>query len=178
MIIPIFEKFYPLSCGLVIACHTKWNQTCGKSEIVCFCYRFSTFRPCTGLYKLPQENCGNTDVILYLGDPISRTIQFILWLATNESCIQKISPSPISTQCKWPMHHLHMLPAFWSWVSELRWKQAMCPYTMNKPDSIPWPFYSLMCCKRGEWQWCSSEPGLLLWCQRSCWGLWSPVCPV
>ena len=55
------------------ACHAKWNQTCGKSDIACFSGGLSTFRACTGLYKpvqaptslykRPQENCGNTDEV-------------------------------------------------------------------------------------------------------------------
>jgi hypothetical protein len=54
MIVSAFEFFYLLSCGLVIACHTKLNQTCGKSDIACFSCRLSTFRAGTGLYKPVQ----------------------------------------------------------------------------------------------------------------------------
>ena len=47
MIILAFEFFYSLSCVLVMACHAKWNQTHGKSDIAYFSCWLSTFRACT-----------------------------------------------------------------------------------------------------------------------------------
>jgi len=79
MIIPAVEFFYSSSCGLVIACRAKWNQTCGKSDIACFSCRLATFRACTAytsLYKRPQENCGNTDEGTFRKRPLIR----LFWL--------------------------------------------------------------------------------------------------
>ena len=50
-IIPAFEFFYLSSCGLVIARHAKWDQTCGKLDIACFSCSLSTFRTCTSTHK-------------------------------------------------------------------------------------------------------------------------------
>jgi hypothetical protein len=94
MIIPAFEFFYLLSCGLVIACCAKWNQTCGKSDIACFACRLSTFRACTGLYKCPQENCKNTDDCKYPSVQLSKRTD------SNHMRTSKINSRMVSAGCR------------------------------------------------------------------------------